>query len=103
MNQIILGCLLSLPLGKVRINFVNPSLSNKASLFSGIASSGVCRTLIDKTEIENFADSLTNRLKNFLKSGIKEIEGQPDNEIVVLLDYPCMFDNITEKMRLLVE
>lgn len=25
MNQIALGCLLSLPLGKVRINFVNPS------------------------------------------------------------------------------
>ena len=36
MNQIILGCLMSLPLGKVRINFVNPSLSNKASLFSNL-------------------------------------------------------------------
>ena len=76
MNQIILGCLMSLPLGKVRINFVNPSLSNKASLFSGIASSGVCRTLIDKAEIENFADSLINRLKNVLKSGSSRIEEQ---------------------------
>ena len=103
MNQIILGCLLSLPLGKVRINFVNPSLSNKASLFSGIASSGVCRTLIDKTEIENFADSLINRLKNVLKSGSSRIEGEPDYEIIVLLDYPYMFDDITEKMRLLIE
>lgn len=103
MNQIVLGCLLSLPLGKVRINFVNPSLSNKAGLFAGNVSQEICRSIIDKKEIEVFVDSLTNRLKNFLKSGIKEIEGQPDNEIVVLLDYPYMFDNITEKMRLLVE
>ena len=103
MNQIVLGCLLSLPLGKVRINFVNPSLSNKAGLFTGNVSQEICRSIIDKKEIEVFVDSLTNRLKNFLKSGIKEIEGQPDNDIVVLLDYPYMFDNITEKMRLLVE
>lgn len=103
MNQIVLGCLLSLPVGKVRINFVNPSFSNKAGLFTGSVSQEICRSIIDKKEIEVFVDSLTNRLKNFLKSGIKEIEGQPDNEIVVLLDYPYMFDNITEKMRLLVE
>ena len=103
MNQIVLGCLLSLPLGKVRINFVNPSLSNKAGLFTGNVSQEICRSIIDKKEIEVFVDSLTNRLKNFIKSGIKKIEGQPDNEIVVLLDYPYMFDNITEEMRLLVE
>lgn len=103
MNQIVLGCLLSLPLGKVRINFVNPSLSNKAGLFTGNVSQEICRSIIDKKEIEVFVDSLTNRLKNFIKSGIKKIEGQPDNEIVVLLDYPYMFDNLTEEMRLLVE
>lgn len=103
MNQITLGCLLSLPLGKVRINFINPSLSNKARLFSGIVSSGICRTFVEKMEIESFMDSLLNHLKDVLKCGTSSMEGEPDYEIVVLLDYPYMFDDITAKMRLLIE
>ena len=103
MNQIAFGCLLSLPLGKVRINFVNPSFSNKACLFSGTVSSEICRTYIERREIDTFIDSLTNRLMNKLKEGPKGIEGLPDYEIVFLLDYPYMFEGITEQMKFLNE
>lgn len=103
MNQIILGSLLSLPLGKVRVNFINPSMSNKANLFIGNISFDLCRAFIDKNEIEAFVDSLTIRLKNYIKYGVKRETGQPDYDIIVLLDYPYMYDDITEKMRPLVE
>lgn len=103
MNQIVLGCLLSLPLGKIRTTFINPSLSHKASLFTGKVSPEICRTIIEKKEIETFIDSLINRLKNYLQNGKSGIEGLPNYELVVLLDYPYLFDDITEKMRLIVE
>lgn len=101
MDQIILGCLLSLPKGKVRINFVNPSLSSKSTTFSNNLSSDVCRIFIEKKEILDFTTSLTNRIKETLRNGVKsEI---PSYEIVVLLDYPYHFDSLTEDMRLLIE
>lgn len=103
MNQIALSSLLSLPIGKVRVNFLNPSYSNKASFFSGAVSSNICKMFIDIREIDAFIDSLINRLKNKLKGGSKGIEGLPDYEIVFLVDYPYMFDGITDKMRILIE
>lgn len=103
MNQIILGSLLALPLGKVRISFFNPSLTYKANFFIGKIPSEICRTFVDKIEIKSFTDSLTNRLKSYLRSGKSGIEGLPDYEIVALLDYPYMFDGLTEDMRLLIE
>ena len=103
MNQIVLGCLLSLPLGKIRTTFINPALSHKANLFTGKVSSEICRTIIEKKEIDSFIDSLINRLKNYLQKGKSGIDGLPNYELVVLLDYPYLFDDITEKMRLIVE
>lgn len=103
MNQIVLGSLLSLPLGKIRTTFINPSLSHKASYFTGKVSSEICRTFIEIKEIDSFIDSLTNRLKNYLRNGKSGIEGDPDYELVVLLDYPYMYDDITEKMRLIID
>lgn len=101
MNQIILGSLLSLSKGKVRINFVNPSLSNKSTTISSNLPSDICRIFIDKKEIQDFSASLTNRIKETLRNGIKpEV---PDYEIVVLLDYPYKFDDLTEDMCLPIE
>lgn len=101
MDQIILGCLLSLPKGKVRINFVNPSLSSKSTIFSNNLSSDICRIFIEKKEILDFTTSLTNRIKETLRNGVKP--ETPSYEIVVLLDYPYHFDCLTEDMRLLIE
>ena len=101
MNQIILGCLLSLPKGKVRINFVNPSLSNKSTTISNNLSSDIWKIFIEKKEIQDFTTSLTNRIKETLRNGVKP--ETPSYEIVVLLDYPYHFDSLTEDMRLLIE
>lgn len=103
MNQIVLGCFMSLPLGKIRTTFINPSLSNKASLFVGKVSPEICRTYTEKKDIDSFIDSLTDRLKTYLQTGNARIGELPDNELVVLLDYPYLFDDITEKLRLIIE
>jgi hypothetical protein len=102
MTQIILGCLMSLPKGKVRINFVNPSLSDKAKAFTQNLIPNLCRISIDKSEVENLIESLQNRIKRVLK-GEDFDESEPLYEIVILLDYPYMFDGFSDKMRVLVE
>lgn len=101
MNQILLGCLLSLPKGKVRINFVNPSLSNKSAALSSKLPSDICKIFIEKKEIQDLAESLTSRIKETLRKGAKP--EMPAYEIVVLLDYPYKFDSFTEDFRILIE
>lgn len=101
MNQIILGSLLSLPKGKVRINFVNPSLSNKPKTISNNLPSDICRIFFDYKEIQDLSIYLTNRIKETIKNDSKpEV---PAYEIVVLLDYPYKFDNQMENLRLFIE
>ena len=101
MNQILLGCLLSLPKGKVRIDFINPSLSNKSATISSRLPSDMYKIFIEKKEILDFTASLTSRIKETLRKGAKP--ELPAYEIVVLLDYPYRFDSLTEDMRLLIE
>ena len=103
MNQILLGCILALPRGAVRINFINPSLSNKSSFISNKLPSDLCRTLIEEEEILAFFSSLENRIKSVLKNRNASDEVDIKYEIVVLLDYPYQFDDITEDMRIIIE
>ena len=101
MNQIILGSLLSLPKGNVRINFINPSLSNKSATISNNLPTDIWRIFIEEKEIKEFTESLANRIKETLRNGKKS--EVPAYEVVVLLDYPYKFDNLTEGMHLLIE
>lgn len=101
MKQIIIGSLLSLPKGDIRVNFINPSLSNKSSFFSKELPSEICRVFIDRKEIISFTDSLKERIKETLRKGCKPKE--PAYELIVLLDYPYLFDSLTEDMRILIE
>lgn len=101
MNQILLGCLLSLPKGKVRINFVNPSYSNMSKTISNKLPSDICKIIIDKEKIQELISSLTNRIKETLLKGSKP--ETPAYEIIVLLNYPNKYDPLTEEMRILVE
>lgn len=101
MKQIIIGSLLSLPKGDIRVNFINPSLSNKSSFFSKELPSEICRVFIDRKEIISFTDSLKERIKETLRKGCKPKE--PAYELIVLLDYPYQFDSLTEDMRILIE
>lgn len=103
MEQIVLGCLMSLPKGKVRVNFVNPSMSDKAQFFSDLFKTGLCRTFIDKEDITTLTNSLLLRIKNVLKNNCSVNNDLPAYEIIVLLDYPYHFDEITESMRILTE
>lgn len=103
MNQIILGCILALPKGSVRINFINLSLSSKSSFISNNLPSDLCRMFIEKKEIREFLSSMVNRIKNVLKNKNTSDEVDTKYEIVVLLDYPYLFDGITEDMRIIIE
>lgn len=103
MNQILLGCILALPKGTVRINFINPSLSSKSSFISKRIPSDLCRTLIEKEEILAFFSSLENRIKNEIKNRNTSDEVDIKYEIVVLLDYPYQFDDFTGDMRIIIE
>lgn len=103
MNQIILGCILALPKGSVRINFINLSLSSKSSFISNNLPSDLCRMFIEKKEIREFLSSMVNRIKDVLKNKNTSDEVDTKYEIVVLLDYPYLFDGITEDMRIIIE
>lgn len=100
-KQIILGSLLSLPKGNVRINFVAPSLSNKLGALSRELPTEVYRVFIDKQEIISLSESLTERIKETLRKGSKP--ELPSYELIVLLDYPYQYDELTENMRILIE
>jgi len=103
MNQILLGCLLTMPKGSVRINFINPSLSNKSSFLSSKLPLNLCRVLVEKKEIQELSASLVTRIKDVLKNGKKINDGDVKYEMVVLLDYPYKFDDITEDLRIIIE
>lgn len=104
MNQILLGCLLTMPKGTVRINFINPSLSSKSSFLSSKLSSDLCRVFVDRKEIHEFMSLLVNRIKDILKGGDKtSVDNTIAHELVVLLDYPYQYDGITEDMRIVIE
>ena len=101
MNQIVLCSLMSLPKGDIRINLVNPSLSNKGNLLIQNLPKNICRSYIDQKEILEFLDSLSERIKDILRNG--NTNNHPRYELVVLLDYPYLFDGLTEKMRIIIE
>ena len=103
MNQILLGCLLTMPKGTVRINFINPSLSGKSSFISSKLSSDLCRVFVDRKEIHEFMSLLVNRIKDVLKGDKTSVDNTITHELVVLLDYPYQYDGITEDMRIVIE
>ncbi len=101
MKQIVLGSLLSLPKGDLRVNFINPAFSSKANIFTSQLPSDICKVYIDHKEILAFMDSLTNRIKETIKTGSNT--QTPLYELVVLLEYPYKFDGLTDNLRIIIE
>lgn len=101
LNQIVMGALLSLPKGEVRVNIINPSYSDKAELLIKYLPRELCITYTDPSEIKELLESMMGRIKDYLKSG--GIVSQAKYELLVLLDYPYQYDGLTERMRLIVQ
>lgn len=101
LNQILMSCLLSLPKGKVRINFVNPSYSSMSETISNKLPQEIYKIIIEKEKIQELTESLANRIKETLLKGAKP--ETPAYEIIVLINYSYMYDGLTEDMRLLIE
>ena len=101
MTQIVMCSLMSLSRGAVRVNFINPSLSDKCNLITNNLPSKFCRIYMERAEISEFLDTLTNRIKDVLKTGVSK--KSPKYELIVLVDYPYMFDGLTENMRIILE
>lgn len=102
MNQLVLGCMMSMPRGQVRVNFINWGWSDKSSMLKQNLPETLCRVCLEEEEVETLVDELTDRIYSFLKNG-KIPSGLPAVELLVLLDYPEDYDDITDDLRTIVE
>lgn len=108
LNTYLMYVLLSYPRGKVHINFIDPYFSGKADTFiSQLGNQGdesICRLLQDDKEIDDCLGSeMKKRMADFNRMGDRYFIDHTRLELFVLLDYPRSYDNITEKMELLLE
>ena len=102
MNQLVLGCMMSMPRGQVRVSFINWGWSDKSSMLKQNLPESLCRVYLEEEEVETLVDELTERIYSFLKKG-KIPSGTPAVELLVLLDYPEDYDDITDDLRTIVE
>lgn len=108
MNQYLMYILLSYPRGKVRLNFIDLYFSGKAdTFFSQLGNQGeesICRLLQDEREIEDcLGGEMKRRMAEINRMGDRYYFDHAIYELFVLLDYPRSYDNITDKMELLLE
>ena len=101
LNQIVMGAMLSLPKGEVKVNIINPSYSDKAELLIKNLPRELCIMYTDPDEIKELLESMKGRIKDYLKNG--GIVQQAKYELLVLLDYPHQYDGLTERMQLIVQ
>lgn len=108
LNTYLMYVLLSYPRGKVRINYIDPYFSGKADTFiSQLGNQGdesICRLLQDNKEIDDCLGSeMKKRMADVNRMGDRYFIDHTRLELFVLLDYPRSYDNITDKMELLLE
>ena len=102
MNQLVLGCMMSMPRGQVRVNIINLQWSDKANVLKQNLPDSLCQVFLEQEETKLLFEKMSERIKTFLKTG-KILSGEPAIEIIVLLDYPKGYDSLTDLMRIVVE
>lgn len=102
MNHLILGCMMSMPRGQVRVNIVNLQWSDKANVLNQNLPESLCQVFLEQEETKLLFEKMSERIKSFLKTG-KISSGEPAIELIALLDYPKGYDRLTGLMRTIVE
>ena len=102
MNQLVLGCMMSMPRGHVRVNIINLQWSDKANLLNKNLPESLCQVFLELEETKLLLEKMSERIKAFLKTG-KISSDEPAIEFIVLLDYPKGYDSLTGLMRTVIE
>ena len=102
MNQLVLGCMMSMPRGKVRVNIINLQWSDKANVLNQNLPESLCQVFLEYEETKLLFEKMSDRIKTFLKTG-KILPSEPAIELIVLLDYPKVYDSLTSLMKIVVE
>ena len=107
LNRYLLYVLLSFPRGKVKINFIDPYFSGKADMFmsqlGNMGDESICTLLQDDADVDCVVSEMKRRMSDINRMGDKYYLEHPLYELFVLLDYPRSYDNITDKLELLLE
>ena len=111
MNYLVGNMLLSLPIKRVHLNFVDLNFTGAAQLFTKNLDKSLFRDLIvDTQQLNDFCKEMQQRMVKVLQECGNLVEYNEQNqtyhypyEIVVLLDYPNMYDYAAQQLAALFE
>lgn len=111
MNYLVGNMLLSLPIKRVHLNFVDLNFTGAAQLFTKNLDKSLYRDLIvDTQQLNDFCKEMQQRMVTLLQECGNLVEYNEQNqtyrypyEIVVLLDYPNMYDYVAQQLAALFE
>ena len=111
MNYLVGNMLLSLPIKRVHLNFVDLNFTGAAQLFTKNLDKSLYRDLIvDAQQLNDFCKEMQQRMVTVLQECGNLVEYNEQNktyrypyEIVVLLDYPNMYDYVAQQLAALFE
>lgn len=85
LNQVILSCLVSLPVGLVKVHLIDPQCSNMASYLTQIVPSDLWKIYHEDEEIYALWDCLTDYMKS--DSSNRTSKGRYITHLIVILEY----------------
>ena len=99
MTHLLMSVLLSMPLGKVRLNFIDLNFSCKAQFFIDNFDRSVCNIYCDVQSAKGLAESLKTKMAQRLRGELS------DNiyDFVVFLDFLNDYNNIGNAYRQIIE
>lgn len=111
MNYLVGNMLLSLPIKRVHLNFVDLNFTGAAQLFTKNIDKTLYRDLIvDAQQLNDFCKEMQQRMVTVLQECGNLVEYNEQNqtyrypyEIVVLLDYPNLYDYVAQQLAALFE
>lgn len=85
LNQVLLSCLVSLPVGLVKVHLIDPQCSNMASYLTQIVPSDLWKIYHEDEEIYALWDCLTDYMKS--DSSNRTSKGRYITHLIVILEY----------------
>lgn len=73
MNQLVLGCMMSMPRGQVRVNIINLQWSDKANVLNQNLPESLCQVFLEHEETKLLFEKMSDRIKTFLKTDRKSV------------------------------
>lgn len=112
MNYLVGNMLLSLPIKRVHLNVVDLNLSGMGALFTTTTrlDSSLCRYVGEPQQLNDFCREMQQRMVSIFRECGDLVKYNEQNqtsrypfEVVVLLDYPNMYDYVAQQLTALFE